>query len=127
MCSIKIAFLILFISISSALAAQELVVTYGNRSYKLNNSKDQITFISQDIDLSLSRKKCNTRLMDRFSNFFKIMVSKPFIKTPRPGFIGISLDGVKGFEPKLSERGVQLSNMYETFKKFKIEDNLSCP
>lgn len=124
---LRLPIIVLLIFSSALLSAQELIVTVGNRSYLVGNSSDLITFKSHDVDLSINRKKCNAHIMDRFSRDFKKLTLKPFLSSSRPGFIEVKINGIKSFEPKQSERGIALANMYEDFKKMKIEDQLSCP
>lgn len=124
---IKTIFFCFILFSSAMISAQEITVLSGNLSYQLNSSKNLISFKSQDVDLSIGRKKCNAQIVDKFNARFEKLIARPFLNSSRSDFIEVKINGVKGFETKYSDRGISLLKMYEMFKELKIKESLSCP
>lgn len=121
---IKSLFIILFlIQISEA---RELQVKNKNLAYKLTIDKTSMKFEAAEISLSLDSKDCNTHIRERFIRKLDRFLSRPFLTQSRDGSIEITLDGIKGHEPKFGKRAEYLLSMNEEFKKIKLEESLSC-
>lgn len=121
-----VRFLVLFLITSNAFA-EELKVNYGLYNYSLDITPEKLRMTGKELDLSLSKNKCNEKIFESFSKNTLHAIDKLEIrKTQRKENVQINFKKKEtSYSPK-SPQGRYFLGLVDEFKKAKIQDKLKC-
>jgi hypothetical protein len=98
----------------------------GHLKYKMSYDEKSIHYRDEATELSLTKKTCNSHIIERIKNKLDGYFKKPFLEDSRPEFLKIIMDGKTFYQPRYGERAVFLMTMPDEIKKLKIEESFNC-
>lgn len=115
------------ILLPTSVFAQELKVNYGLYNYSLDISPKKLHLTGKDLDLSMSRNKCNEKMFQRFRKEVLYGIDKlEARKIQAKGNVEISFEKkATSYSPK-TPQGRSFLGIVNKFKKLKIQENLKC-
>jgi|GEM_PF-2752308 len=124
---LKIVFpLFLTLLFSSAYSA-EVSVQDGLKIYHLNFNTKEISFDGNEVDLSLTSKECNKKMVTRFSNQTLKMLNRAVKqKETAPNLLKITFKEKVFFISAQSPSGKFFQLVPQEIKRLKIEESLRC-
>lgn len=120
----RFVFAILF---TTSVFAEDLKVSYGLYNYSLDLTPDKLHLTGKDLDLSMSRNKCNEKMFERFRKEVLYGINKLEVrKNQAKENVEISFKKkATSYSPK-SPQGRYFLGLVDEFKKLKIQENLKC-
>lgn len=113
--------------ITTSVFAEELKVNYGLYNYVLDIAPEKLHMTGKELDLSLSKNKCNEKIFENFRKnvlhaIDKLEVRK--VQAEKNVKINFKKESTS-YSPK-SPQGRYFLGLVDEFKKAKIQDKLKC-
>lgn len=107
--------------------AEEVSVNYGLYNYALDITPENLRMTGKELDLSLSKNKCNEKIFENFRKKVLHALDKLEIRKVQPKEnVKINLKTKStSYSPK-SPQGRYFLDLVDEFKKAKIQEKLKC-